>query len=848
MEVTCERCSTVYDFDDALVSERGTTVKCTTCSHQFKVRRTAPTAGPDVWIVRTVDGREIEFAALRDLQSAIYDGRVTREDVLVRGSSRPRRLGSIAELEPFFNRTGMTAPNPQRRARTLAGGAAAVPTVTSQRSENSAVFSLPNLLRSASTDHDEPHVPSVRRSTLPPPPPIPVKRDGQQPQRRASMPPPPPTPRSGSGGSPPPFHRGSIPPSPPAGTLGRRPPSGRFPNVGGRFGDPNSSDHYDDDYSNVGVERVSALPPPPPPPRRNSVPPPPPMFPAEPPPPLAETDNALRMFPDPERTKISKPPTPPEAPPPPAVAPPKAPLPKKPPLPQRAIKEIASASPSDKPSVDKPETTATNIEEPGTNIEEPATNTEEPGTDYADPADEPIAKAGGDTIEWVADESELKHITNEVPVKAPISDRSSSPGSLPMPSSRVSEPYSDPHHSGAIPTRRAGAARWIVGFVLLGCTALAAVTIGPKLMAKPTPTVAPPDARIAAFIVQGDRAMNDGDIETANEAYVKASAFAEKDALVELRLARLAIVHADVPWLKARLLSESDPELVNARKELTLAAARAHQATERAQAILPNDPDVMRCRIDTLRLQGNVVEARKLVALLPKPKGGSNDEVVFALLDLAEQSPTWSTVIDRLSDAARSEQNLGHARSMLIYALVQSGDIARGKSELDQLVAMPRPHPLIGVFRAYIAAAEKETSAGAVEEAGAPEDDTEALQAAIDATTKDDLEKATVLLTDLETRLPNDAKVLTAAGKLALKKKDRTSAVQYFEKAIAADKNEFDALAALGDLKWDSGEKQAASVLYRQLIERAGVDNPHVAQAKQRFSSYIGGNGEETPN
>src|SRR5262249_49170904 len=31
MEITCNRCKTEYDFDDALVSERGTTVRCTNC-------------------------------------------------------------------------------------------------------------------------------------------------------------------------------------------------------------------------------------------------------------------------------------------------------------------------------------------------------------------------------------------------------------------------------------------------------------------------------------------------------------------------------------------------------------------------------------------------------------------------------------------------------------------------------------------------------------------------------------------------------------------------------------------------------------------------------------------------
>jgi len=365
-------------------------------------------------------------------------------------------------------------------------------------------------------------------------------------------------------------------------------------------------------------------------------------------------------------------------------------------------------------------------------------------------------------------------------------------------------------------------------------------------MSKPSPTATVSDPRVSTFIDQGDRSMNDGDLDAANEAYVKASALADQDARVEVRLARLAIVRADVPWLKVRLLSESDPDLANARRELVLAAARAHQAAERAQAILPNDPDVTRCRIDSLRLQGNVADARKLVASLLKPTGVSNDEVVFALLDLAEPSPTWSSVIDRLSNAARGEQNLGHARSMLIYALVQSGDLVRAKAELDQLVAMPRPHPLIGAFRAYITQEEKEASAGAVEEAGAPADDNTTLQSAIEATASDDLEKAAGLLADLETRLPNDAKVLTAAGNLALKKRDKANAAKYFEKAIAADKNELDALAALGDIKWDSGEKQGASILYRQLIERAGADNPHVPRAKQRFSSYIEGNGEET--
>lgn len=105
MDVTCERCSTEYEFDDALVSERGTTVKCTNCGFQFKVRRTDG-ALPEKWVVRTLGGRELEFKMLRELQAAITQGQITRDDVISRGNARPRRLGSIAELEPFFKGPG----------------------------------------------------------------------------------------------------------------------------------------------------------------------------------------------------------------------------------------------------------------------------------------------------------------------------------------------------------------------------------------------------------------------------------------------------------------------------------------------------------------------------------------------------------------------------------------------------------------------------------------------------------------------------------------------------------------------------------------------------------------------
>ncbi|HEX7665598.1 MAG TPA: zinc-ribbon domain-containing protein [Polyangiaceae bacterium] len=102
MYVQCDRCKTEYDFDDALVSERGTTVKCTNCSHQFRVKRSSSGGDSDRWVVTTASGQDLVFTSLKELQRAILAKLVARTDSLARGNAPPRVLGAIAELEPFF--------------------------------------------------------------------------------------------------------------------------------------------------------------------------------------------------------------------------------------------------------------------------------------------------------------------------------------------------------------------------------------------------------------------------------------------------------------------------------------------------------------------------------------------------------------------------------------------------------------------------------------------------------------------------------------------------------------------------------------------------------------------------
>lgn len=103
MDVKCERCSTEYEFDDALVSGRGTTVKCTHCGHKFKIRRGAGDFSEDFWNVTTGDGRTLVFTSLRELQRAIQGYLVERTDRLSRGGLPPKAIGQIPELAPFFD-------------------------------------------------------------------------------------------------------------------------------------------------------------------------------------------------------------------------------------------------------------------------------------------------------------------------------------------------------------------------------------------------------------------------------------------------------------------------------------------------------------------------------------------------------------------------------------------------------------------------------------------------------------------------------------------------------------------------------------------------------------------------
>ncbi|HEX7479888.1 MAG TPA: tetratricopeptide repeat protein [Polyangiales bacterium] len=106
MDVTCDRCGTDYEFEEALVSTRGTTVKCTQCGHLFKVYRPeAPvesTSEKHQWTVRRTDGSIHRLASLADLTRLIGEAAFAREDEVSRTGKAWKKLGEIDELRSFF--------------------------------------------------------------------------------------------------------------------------------------------------------------------------------------------------------------------------------------------------------------------------------------------------------------------------------------------------------------------------------------------------------------------------------------------------------------------------------------------------------------------------------------------------------------------------------------------------------------------------------------------------------------------------------------------------------------------------------------------------------------------------
>lgn len=760
MDVQCERCNTEYEFDDALVSGRGTTVKCTNCGHKFKIRRRDGDFSEDFWNVQTGDGRTLVFTSLRELQRAIQTNLVDRNDRLSRGGLPQKAIGQIPELAPFFEQREQKEKERERERRRT-------PPPAGQREDVKAAKTL--------VDGSNPFTAS--RSSRPPPPPGATAPALAPPRQRLST-------------------RPDFPPQnphelEPPHSTGKSSAVKTLTGVGADAEVEEAQRKIAQAQAAQAAAAASAVPAAPAMRARLASVKPVERAPSDPGVGAGRGDR----FPDeePDTTPFHRSDPPAERPrsAPPLPAPPR-------------------------PSLGAPRGRTTSAP---------------PQYEVSSPLPAPVAPAmRQDAKGYEPDEYEA-------------AIRSSLPDA--------------PHSFG----RRRSVGGYVVAAIVIGGVALVGFLwardhLGPGANAKPAAS-APADPRVTALLGTGEKALADGDLDTAKESFDKASALAEKDPHVLLDVARLAASRADVPWLKSRLAGDNADEQRLAKQSLADLSAAARKAADAALAVSPDDPAAVRAKVDALRIAGERDAARSLVSKVASSATQPETAYVLAALDLSENEPLWSMVVERLRVAASAESGPGRARAALAYALARSGDVSAGKAEVERLSSMPRSHVLLPLLRSFVDKAKPtiatidahaldggpaldpkhpgDKHGGAV--VGAGSSDPRVLVAQAEkARAKGEYDKALGLYNSALEHNPNDTEALSGVASISYARRDLAAARTAYKRVLSNNPSYVPALVGVGDVDWDSGDKASAMRAYKEIVDRF-PEGTYPARVKQRLDS-----------
>ena len=397
--------------------------------------------------------------------------------------------------------------------------------------------------------------------------------------------------------------------------------------------------------------------------------------------------------------------------------------------------------------------------------------------------------------------------------RAPVAEPTPTPAAIREALRSYEDISSDATELPGVASRRARS-RWIAGVVLLGIIVLFGATLGRSYLSRfakpPAPaSEAAPDGRVAGMLEAAGRMLDEGDLEGAKEQLDKATMLGEKDPAVISALARLETIRADLYWLKLRLLDPADQGLVaDTNQQLGRRVGKAREAVDRATAVAATDPIVIRARVDLLRLARELPEARKLVGPLSQNASLPENAYVLAALDLAEQAPVWSSIIDRLRTASAAERELGRARAALIYALIRSGDVTQAKSELAKLESRSKSHQLLPDLQSFVQRHSATADAG-------PNVKKEV--ATVDPATLPLLE--TKGGPDIEPRdRPGDVRSKLKDAHAALQRGDLSRAETLYRAVLAQQPRNTEALAGLGDIA-----KRAQGPRHRRSNVRPGA-------------------------
>ncbi len=769
MDVRCGRCGTEYDFDDALISGRGTTVKCTQCGHQFKVFPEGGGRSPERWRVQTLSAitpGELEFTSLKELQRAIGRGDVNPEDRLSRGSEAPRPLASIAELEPFFAERGAS---PATQAPRHVSGSAPGKGLSSTR------LGLPS------------GEPGLAPSAMQPPRTTPGMHSGPPPTEAV-----------------PAKRRTST-------TIGLPAPAGIPP------------------LQDIGPATQASEP------RGSAM-------------------NGRQAGPDTLRKEMSR--TLPST----AVSDERGPASPKPKsAPGQAggppIVSVLSAPPPGKSA--PPRLPGPSGTQPSLLVPEQLRGPSPPQMKGPPPLAKTVRSATS---------SRVREVTAQ-PVSGATTTVSTRPDQSrerlehqPKPSSVETPAAAAAAAAPETPARRGGAPRWILAVVLLGTAAFVSLTVGRNYLQRasgpaPEPSSAVTDARIEPLLARADELHAQGDLEGAKEQLTKASALAPSAPEVRAALARLEVTRTDLEWLRLRLLSPDDAGHIDqVRRTLSRRLQKAEAEVKAAEEVAPDDVRVRRARVHLARLGGDVAEARRRLAGLDAEASDPDMDYLLAALDLAEASPSWPPVLERLRAAASTEKPLSGARTALIYALVRSGDLAGAKDELAKLQAGATDQvspPLLTDARLFVErnageagdkASPKESVASAADNpspesaASPPANSYQAeLRAGHGEAQRGNLAQAEAHFRAALKHRPEDAEALAGLAEVASRRGDSAQAAELYQRVLAKNPSYLPALVARADQLWASGDRAGALKLYRRVVDQAGGSSYYAQRARARI-------------
>ena len=83
---------------------------------------------------------------------------------------------------------------------------------------------------------------------------------------------------------------------------------------------------------------------------------------------------------------------------------------------------------------------------------------------------------------------------------------------------------------------------------------------------------------------------------------------------------------------------------------------------------------------------------------------------------------------------------------------------------------------------------------------------------------------------------PRNTEALSGLGDVAKARHDPALAAKMYDRVLSENPNYWPAILASADQKWEAGDRPAALLLYRRLVEQAGPNSEYGARAAARIA------------